>query len=102
MICFKDKEVKIRKPQICWGCCTEFKKGTFLRYTTSVDMGELCSAYWCEVCSRVLNNPWVDLSDGISMGELTDSCYRGEVMEAFFEIKEAKGNSLVIYRKKPI
>jgi hypothetical protein len=64
-----DKNVKIRKPQKCWGCGREFKPGTKLTYVKAVDGGQFYSAYWCPVCQKY----WIEnmgSEDGINFGEL--------------------------------
>ncbi|RYI30532.1 hypothetical protein EVU96_08950 [Bacillus infantis] len=68
----KDKIVKTRKEQTCWGCAEKFEKGTSLRYITAVDGGEITSSYWCRICdvTWLENKNWND--DGIGFGEVKE------------------------------
>ena len=48
----RSKEVKIRKPQICWGCGATYPVGTRMGYVVCVDGGVMHSAYWCNICQE--------------------------------------------------
>ena len=63
----KDKVVKIRKEQVCWGCATKFEKGSKLRYTVVVDSGDFSSTYWCQVCYLTTANEELE---NVSLGSI--------------------------------
>lgn len=68
----KDKIVKTRKEQTCWGCAEKFEKGTGLRYLVSVDNGDFSSSYWCRICDVTYlehQNTYDPYDDGIGFGE---------------------------------
>lgn len=69
-----NKVVKTRKPHRCWGCANLYESGTKMRYTTSVDAGEISSAYWCKTCDKLIDQTYdyFDLQDGIDIGSVRD------------------------------
>lgn len=70
-----DKQVTTRKAHVCHGCCTSYPAKTEMRYTTSVDEGEIASAYWCKTCDAVISKTYdyFDLQDGLRLGEVKDN-----------------------------
>lgn len=68
----KDKIVKIRKEQTCWGCAEKFEKGTHLRYLVSVDGGNFSHSYWCRICDVTYQQHADDHLDGIEKGSCTE------------------------------
>ena len=50
----KQKTVKIRKIQSCFGCLRKFKSGADMRMVEAVDNGVFSRAYWCEVCNYII------------------------------------------------
>ena len=67
LVILKDKIVKIRKEQTCWGCAEKFEKGTKLRFVTAVDAGDFQNSYWCRVCDATFSDD--PNEDGICLGE---------------------------------
>ncbi|WP_342532663.1 hypothetical protein MHB40_14515 [Lysinibacillus sp. FSL K6-0057] len=69
-----DKTVNTRKPHLCHGCAKSYGSGTKMRYTTSVDEGEITSAYWCKTCEVLIDKTYdyFDLQDGIEFGSVRD------------------------------
>lgn len=69
-----NKVVKTRKCHLCHGCGKSYDKGTKMRYTTSVDAGDISSAYWCKTCDIVIDTvyDYFDLQDGIGFCEVRD------------------------------
>lgn len=65
----KDKIVKIRKKQQCWGCAETFEKGTHLRSVTATDGGDIGTAYWCRICDVTYQENADYNDDGIGLGE---------------------------------
>lgn len=76
----KDKIVKTRKEQTCWGCAEKFKKGTSLRYLVAVDNGDFSSSYWCRICDVTWLEHQEPHGDTIGLGEVKefDSWYDNE------------------------
>lgn len=69
-----DKKVKVRKAHICHGCAKSYEKGEVMRYTTSVDAGEINSAYWCQTCDKLIDSTYdyFELQDGIEFGSVRE------------------------------
>ncbi len=69
-----DKKVVTRKSHQCHGCGHSYPAKSEMRYTTSVDGGDMSSAYWCKTCDEVINKnyDYVDLQNGIGFGEVKD------------------------------
>jgi hypothetical protein len=67
-----DKKVVTRKGQQCHGCMRSYPPKTEMRYTTSVDGGDISSAYWCKTCDEVIAETYDyhDLQDGIMFGDV--------------------------------
>lgn len=70
-----DKKVTTRKPHVCHGCAHSYPSKTEMRYTTSVDGGEIGCAYWCKTCDEVIAKTYdhFDLQEGIEFGEIKDN-----------------------------
>ena len=70
-----NKNVVTRKAHLCHGCAISYPAKTEMKYTTSVDGGEISSAYWCKTCDDVINDTYdyFDLQDGIKFGEVKDN-----------------------------
>ena len=68
----KDKVVKTRKEQTCWGCAETFDKGTSLRFNKVVDGGHISSTYWCRICDVTWFDQHYDHDELIGFGELTE------------------------------
>lgn len=68
----KDKIVKIRKEQTCWGCAGKFEKGKGLRYVVAVDGGNFNSSYWCRICDVTWLEHQEPYDDGIGFGEVKE------------------------------
>ena len=66
-------KVKTRKDHKCWRCTLTIPKGVFVFRTTSKDMGEIGTAYWCDSCEEKMAemDPY-DLANGVSFGDLRD------------------------------
>lgn len=67
----KDKIVKIRKTQRCWGCGQRFPPGCVLNYFVSITDGDFGTSYWCPICARILNDRktrdyLMDSDDGVA------------------------------------
>lgn len=77
MSTLSSKDVKIRKPQQCSGCCRTFPPGATLQKCSGVDHGDWWSAYWCEVCQECWMLGWADPGDLINPGYFID-CDRDE------------------------
>lgn len=61
---------KTRKPHKCWGCCEDIPVGSLIEFTVSVD-GSFCSAYWCDVCSNVMDTlDYWEKQDGFAYGDI--------------------------------
>ncbi|PAE27898.1 hypothetical protein CHI07_17030 [Paenibacillus sp. 7884-2] len=45
-----------------------------MRYTTTVDGGDIASAYWCKTCDEIIDKTYDyhDLQDGIQFGEVKE------------------------------
>jgi len=69
-----DKTVITRKSHQCFGCGHVYKAKTKMRYTTSVDVGTINSAYWCQTCLEVIEKTYDyhDMQDGIGFGEVKE------------------------------
>lgn len=69
-----DKNVVTRKSHQCHGCGHSYPAKTEMLYTTTVDGGDIASAYWCKTCDEVIAKTYDyhDLQDGISFGEVKD------------------------------
>lgn len=69
-----NKKVITRKSHLCHGCATSYPSKSEMRYTTSVDAGEIGSAYWCKTCDEVISQTYdhYDLQDGIQFGSVKD------------------------------
>jgi hypothetical protein len=69
-----DKKVKTRKAHVCHGCAHSYPPKTEMRYVTSVDGGDISSAYWCKSCEEVIDKTYDyhDLQNGIGFGEVKD------------------------------
>ena len=81
----KTKEVRIRKPRICWGCNKKHYPGNKMTYNVYVDMGEILDSYWCNLCIGFLDNSMkkgmID-DDGIANGDFVgDVAYNIYVKE---------------------
>lgn len=75
MTVLRDKVVKIRKSQNCWGCGERFEVGAKLRHQTDVDENGFCSSYWCKVCDVTAKNSYDEQVDcGIGFGVVKDYC----------------------------
>lgn len=59
-----------RKPHKCWGCATEFPKGSKLSRVTCADGGEIYSCYWCDICQEWLTR--YDDGEGVDFGSLRE------------------------------
>jgi len=76
--------VKCRKPHICHGCRSKIEVGEYAARSVSVDGGKIVTAYWCEICQKVMSEmDSYDLQDGIMFGELIDN-----MMEYWLKAKE--------------
>ena len=74
----KNKEVKIRKPHVCFGCGREFNPPARMHYIVYVDMG-LESYYACQSCAKIIQKMRYD--DEFGYGDLREealSMERGE------------------------
>lgn len=69
----KNKEVKIRKPRICWGCGDTVPVGRVMKYVVSVDDGDFGTTYWCDLCDAYINLFPSLADDGVAQYE-----FRGE------------------------
>jgi hypothetical protein len=45
--------VKTRKPHHCWGCTIEIPAGTLVVSQTFEDIGQVTTAYFCDICSEI-------------------------------------------------
>lgn len=63
------KIVTTRKEHHCYGCARKFPKGSRLQVVTSVDGGEIGSAYWCPTCQAYWQKH-MEYGDLIAYGEL--------------------------------
>lgn len=73
MAVLRDKVVKIRKAQQCWGCGEHFGVGTKLRHQTDVNENGFCSTYWCKVCDETVSQSYDEQVDcGIGFGNVKD------------------------------
>ena len=70
----KDKIVTIRKPHMCFGCGNVNEPKTKMRFTVSVDAGNLSSAYWCITCDKIIQKYYddQDLQDGLQFKEVIE------------------------------
>lgn len=48
----ENKQVKTRKPHVCYGCQREFESGIIMRYVKTANEDGLHSAYFCEPCDK--------------------------------------------------
>lgn len=74
MYVLTDKNVRTRKSHQCFGCGHVYEAKTEMRYTTSVDGGDISSAYWCKTCDEVIKETYDyhDLQNGIGFGEVKE------------------------------
>jgi hypothetical protein len=68
----KDKIVKTRKEQVCWGCAEKFEKGSKLRVITVVDGGDFTTTYWCRICDVTYQEHTDYIDDNIRLGEVKE------------------------------
>ena len=66
----KSKEVKTKKPHICWGCTTLFPAGSVLTYVVAVDNGDFSSCYWCDKCIEIMSRE--NIHEDIEFGEFKE------------------------------
>lgn len=78
----ENKEVKIRKERMCWGCARKFEKGNKLHVVKAVDSDGFTSTYWCRTCNAYWDK-YMDRDDEIGIGEL-----RSEDDEMWEEIRQ--------------
>ena len=66
-------KVKTRKSHHCWGCMKPIPIGSTVKKTTTVDSGEISSAWWCDICDAFFGTlSMYDQMDGFTYGELRD------------------------------
>ena len=83
-----DKSVKTRRAHRCHGCRGEIAAGSVARYKVTVDNGDFCSGYFCNVCIEYMSRLIFDGDDGICEGELKENDPEGwEVVRLELEEK---------------
>ena len=85
------KQVVIRKPRRCWGCCREFPAGSSLRRVKLANSDGWVTAYWCAVCCEVLAQPGYLYEDEYEMGDLIDNDPQWETIRSEVEGEAAGG-----------
>lgn len=83
--------VKTRKPHRCWGCLDTIPVGTMTRVDVSIDMGQVFSCYFCEICDKFdyENHPTYD-DEGLCKGEMKTLDGYKEFRESQLQAKEGK------------
>lgn len=74
-IVLKNKEVKIKKERVCWGCSVKYPIGRLMTYVVSVEGHDFGYTYWCEICNAFMSQHSGDFfEDGVREGE-----FKGEI-----------------------
>ena len=76
---YKDN-VKVRKPQVCFGCRRVFQPGTIMDFQVIADGGEIWNTYLCKTCSYIASN--LSYGDEFYAGDLRDEALEIEAHEA--------------------
>jgi len=65
------KTIITRKSHQCWGCGDVFPEKTSMVYSTNIDGGQFCHAYWCEICEEIMGglDDW-EREDGFNCGDI--------------------------------
>jgi len=71
MTCIAQRKVRTRKPHRCWGCCILIPAGTPTEITVGADMGEISTAYWCDICVGIMADMY-DPENGLDYGDLQE------------------------------
>ena len=86
----ENKVVKIRKPQVCFGCAGTFEPKNTLKYVKWVDVDGFGSCYWCEVCEKICSEESYDEQDFETM---PFGILKSEFPERF--IADTQGDNLI-------
>lgn len=68
----KEKYVKTRKEQVCWGCTNTFEKGSLMLCNTSIDGISIFNSYFCKECVDKINKINWKEDDCLGFGDLLD------------------------------
>lgn len=98
------KEVKIRKPHKCYGCCRIFTPGDQMIYWAGITDGTWVSGYRCRTCDEIMG--LIDHNDeGYGFGFALDGCDPGETVNDLltrlkkeqYEIRQKKQKAGLVY-----
>jgi len=68
-ITLKSRNVKIRKPRLCWGCGFTLDIGKTMNYVVSICEGQFGTSYWCEICESYLEAANGEFAYGVAQFE---------------------------------